>query len=524
MTHDEWAAQLAEIWTKEEEINTLAYCLAITLQKMKIATEPFFAIEVYDRLEKRFPKFKQQDVHEAYLYMVQTITEEEKALQEAGSQACQETDTFMSFVSYKIKTTYQCNGCSDATSEVVDDVCMKFKWDEASSGDEDELNLDDESKEATMPNVGDYLLCFSAPEPVDQYQCQRQNEGRHSPCKTNSDIRKKKGKLEKKSKLNEDDAVVLGTVEANVRTEIFQLSPCLVLQLCRFTADQAKKISPVLFPAHMQIRSFQLDPGFGGTNPAELVHMQIGASLCHTGSGKSMKRGHYWVYIKNKSDGVWWKYDDSSAYKVSAESVFEDRVNCYMLFYYTPHENARNGTQPLVKAKRRLNHNIPQRPYDVFEGDRSDETNFSGGSEIRKTKSSKKKTKKVKRCNHSHEVGRNAVSEKTGPKASKHLNTPNKAAKPKIQGERKQNTSSQKLQQQQKSKKKSRGKIHGACAYKFCNSHGNTIRPCAASKCAQGLHHTCGIKLATAHSKLAIDDCETNDRVYCHEHVKAFQK
>ena len=94
-------------WTTDEEKATLSFTLAKTLIKMRDSPAAFVPVEVFEALEAKFPKFKQQDPQEVHQEICHVITEEE----ENRLLNLHQTSAFLTDIEHSIKKIYKCSFC-----------------------------------------------------------------------------------------------------------------------------------------------------------------------------------------------------------------------------------------------------------------------------------------------------------------------------------------------------------------------------------------------------------------------------
>lgn len=151
-------------------------------------------------------------------------------------------------------------------------------------------------------------------------------------------------------RLGADDAWYCPTCKKHVRAtkkfDLWSLPEVLVIHLKRFSYTRSlrdKLDTLVEFP----IRGLNMAPYIIDPNPTDAVYDLIGVCNHYGGLGG----GHYTAYAKNKDDGCWHYFDDSSVSEASEESVCSKAA--YVLFYIRRNQNGKwieNVRPPLTKS------------------------------------------------------------------------------------------------------------------------------------------------------------------------------
>ncbi|XP_046458056.1 ubiquitin carboxyl-terminal hydrolase 15-like isoform X1 [Daphnia pulex] len=151
-------------------------------------------------------------------------------------------------------------------------------------------------------------------------------------------------------RLGADDAWYCPSCKKHVRAtkkfDLWSLPEVLVIHLKRFSYTRSlrdKLDTLVEFPTRgLNMAPYIIDP-----NPTDAVYDLIGVCNHYGGLGG----GHYTAYAKNKDDGSWYYFDDSSVSESSEDSVCSKAA--YVLFYIRRNQNSRwieNVRPPLTKS------------------------------------------------------------------------------------------------------------------------------------------------------------------------------
>jgi hypothetical protein len=311
-THLGWAAEVVDKWTKRFEKDTLAYCLAVTLKKMESSSKPFFAEEIYAKLEPFFRKFQQQDAAEVIEHIAATISSEERS-RPRGSAV---TAGFLTFVQNEIKKVFQCNSCSVENARPAEPfITIPFGW-----------------SDETPPDIHEFLSTFSHPSPVEEFDCQKSTG---QPCDSNASLRKQKKEVTTKG--SDDPDGVLNTDEGTSYCYLTQPLSRLIIQLKRYDNNQTRKHESVSYPAKSTLR-FVIGPD----NTLSDAEVELEGLICHTGT-KSLNSGHYYGKFKG-IDGRWRKFNDEKVSLVSEADVTGEDKNAYLLFYGVRVANANRNS------------------------------------------------------------------------------------------------------------------------------------------------------------------------------------
>jgi len=145
-----------------------------------------------------------------------------------------------------------------------------------------------------------------------------------------------------KEKLGEDDAWYCPTCQkhqqATKKFDLWMLPSMLVISLKRFSYNRYwrdKLDTHVDFPTN----GLDMGPYIINKNHGKAIYDLIAVSNHYGGMGG----GHYTAYGKNKDDGRWYHFDDSSVTPISENAVVTKAA--YVLFYQRREETARS-TQP----------------------------------------------------------------------------------------------------------------------------------------------------------------------------------
>lgn len=138
--------------------------------------------------------------------------------------------------------------------------------------------------------------------------------------------------------------------EAFKKLEFHRTPPVLVLQLKRFQFtrwSRERLNNPVSFPLEgLDLSQYCTESSLRADNadPAKTTYDLAG--LCkHIGS---LGGGHYVAYCRSSEDGEWYNFDDGSVQRVSAQTVQEDKVGAYVLFYIRRDQRPSSYGPPLA--------------------------------------------------------------------------------------------------------------------------------------------------------------------------------
>ena len=124
-----------------------------------------------------------------------------------------------------------------------------------------------------------------------------------------------------------------------MRFRVKQLPKILIIHLKRFSYNGTKLKNAVNFDEEIQIDAeyLALDKSMYHRQDQitkEINHVyRLYAIIIH--EGYSTSRGHYYTYIKNQDNKLWYKYDDDVVKPVGTDlsSVKRSTSNAYILFY-----------------------------------------------------------------------------------------------------------------------------------------------------------------------------------------------
>lgn len=124
-----------------------------------------------------------------------------------------------------------------------------------------------------------------------------------------------------------------------MRFRIKQLPRILIVHFKRFSYNGTKLKNPLDFDEEIQIDSEYL----ALNNIKYSTYQQIEKEYNHVyrlyaiivHEGYSTAKGHYYAFIKNQDNQLWYKYDDDNVSKVgpNLSSVKKNTNNAYILFY-----------------------------------------------------------------------------------------------------------------------------------------------------------------------------------------------
>ena len=263
VTHLEWAVEVIEFWTNEETA-TLAFILAKTLIKMRDSPSAFVPEDVFQALQPKFPKFKQQDPQEVHQYMCCVITDEEKD----RPLHLHPTSPFLSHIQHSVKKIYKCLSCgTEGKGHVEDGISLQLNWDEKET------------------DVDVLLELLDAEHEQCGFKCPRQIGNRVQPCEGNSKLMKQKREIQEKRTQNrtdnggqgnpqtkkksvplsdihydnkEADDQVLLKPDSSVEYNLIRPEKHLLLHLVRFDTGLRKKVVPVDFHDVTTVTHYQI--------------------------------------------------------------------------------------------------------------------------------------------------------------------------------------------------------------------------------------------------------------------------